>query len=59
MKIFKVAENAKCNSCLWNNKRLYLLASSKEEAEELSKGGFGLCAVCLVEMLIEHNWNVS
>jgi len=54
-RIFLVALDEKCGGCNWRVQNLYLVASSKEEAMELYKayGERGLCADCLVEMLIE------
>ena len=53
LKIFEVAEDEKCGGCNWKVHKLYLLASSEEEAKELYNEHGGLCADCLVELLIE------
>ncbi len=44
----------KCGSCLWRADKLYVQASSREEALELVKRGEGLCAECMCESLAEE-----
>jgi len=58
LKIFLVAEDEKCGCCNWEVERLFLVASSEEEAKELYKentkeGGGALCAECIVDLLME------
>lgn len=59
MRVYIVADdkgdgNLKCNGCGWRVSRLYALAKTKEEAEKLYRNGeAGLCAECLVELLME------
>jgi len=60
MKIFKVGENEKCGSCNWKVWNTYLLAENEEEAKKIYKdcGNRGLCADCLVELLIEEGYEI-
>ena len=54
-KIFHVAENEKCGGCNWLVRNLYLIARNEEEAVELYKENErGLCADCLVELIMEQ-----
>jgi len=60
LKIFQVAEEEKCGGCNWRVSKLYLLADSQEEADQLYReyGDKGLCGECLAEMISEANWEV-
>jgi len=59
MKIFLVAQDEKCGGCNWRVNNLYLIAETQEEAEELYReNNRGLCADCLVEMVIEAGWRI-
>ena len=57
-KIYEVARNEKCGGCLWNASKLYVIASSEEEAKELYKAFGGLCAECLIEMIINEQMEI-
>jgi len=60
MKIFKVGEDEKCGCCNWRVANVYLIAETREEAEKLYKeNNRGLCADCLVELIIEYGWEVT
>jgi len=59
MKIFRVGEDEKCGCCNWRVPNVYLIAETREEAEELYKeNDRGLCADCLVELIIEYDWEI-
>lgn len=45
-------DEIRCSGCNWNAAAIYVLASSRAEAERLLvEGRAGLCAQCYVEML--------
>jgi hypothetical protein len=59
-KIFKVAEDEKCGHCNWKSQNIYLLADSEGQAmKEYHKNERGLCADCLVEMIVGDDCHVS
>ncbi len=62
MKLFTVnkEENgARCNGCNWKVSRLYALASSQKEADELYKNGeAGLCGDCIADLLVEGKYDI-
>lgn len=53
-------DSVKCGCCNWRMSKLFVLATSKEEAMELVKSGSaGLCGDCFSEMLSELGIEVS
>ena len=59
-KIFKVAEDEKCGHCNWKSQNIYLLADSEGQAmKDYHKQDRGLCADCLVEMMMGENRGVT
>lgn len=45
-------DEIRCSGCNWNAAAIYVLASSRTEAEQLlAEGRAGLCAQCYAEML--------
>jgi len=62
MRIFAIAEDngeLKCPSCLWRVSRLYVIAKDEKEARRLyEEEGAGLCADCLVDMMVEEKYEI-
>jgi len=53
--LFTVSEAAKCGGCLRSDRPVYCVAESETKATRLhAEGKSGLCADCLVEMLIDR-----
>jgi len=49
-----------CGGCNWDECELYVVAKSEEEAKRLYREGeAGLCAHCIVSLLIEHNAEIT
>jgi hypothetical protein len=46
-------EEYKCPGCNWSVETIYVYAPSYEEALELIKEGYGLCAECMAETVVE------
>jgi len=60
MKIFQVGKEEKCGCCNWKVSKTYLLANSQEEADSFYREmDRGLCADCLVEMMMEEEYEVQ
>lgn len=58
-KIFRVGQDEKCGGCNWRVSNVYLIADSEEQARELYKeNNRGLCADCMVELIMEDNREV-
>ena len=52
--MFKSNDGFKCGSCLWRVNRVFVLASSEEEARKLlHEGNAGLCAECMMDLILE------
>ena len=59
MKIYKFEGDFKCYGCGWHVEKLYVLADSYEEAKYLfEKESISLCAYCLVDLLIEGDYEI-
>jgi hypothetical protein len=63
-KLFTVeTDGGKCGCCNWGVTRLYLLADSQEDADELYEfyredDGSGLCGDCMADMLVEGGYEI-
>ncbi|HDN18066.1 MAG TPA: hypothetical protein ENF41_03295 [Candidatus Bathyarchaeota archaeon] len=61
MRIFAIADNdgrLRCPSCLWRVSRLFVIAKDEKEAKEMFNKGNGLCADCLVDMMVEEKYEI-
>lgn len=64
MEPFIVNEDVKCGCCNWRVSRVFLLADSQQEAQDLlgkvrKKGGEALCAECIVDYMMEEGLHVE
>jgi len=59
VKVFKIEldEKVKCGDCLWTTNTLFVLASSKKEAEKLAEE-CGLCGFCFAGFLAEEGYKI-
>jgi hypothetical protein len=58
--IYPVAEDDKCGHCNYRVDTVFLLANSEEEAAKYYKvHDRGLCADCMVRMLMEDNSEIK
>ena len=48
----------KCPSCNWETTRVFVLADSFEEAEELIARGTWLCGECMSDLLSESDYEI-
>jgi len=52
-------EEVKCGGCLWRVSRLYVIAKTQKEAEELyEQGEAGLCGDCISDLLVETGYKI-
>lgn len=60
MKIFVVGEQEKCGGCSRHADKLYFMAESQEQANDMydQAGGRGLCAVCLISLLQDEGYEI-
>jgi hypothetical protein len=52
-------EEYKCPGCNWSAETVYVYAPSYEDAIELVKEGYGLCAGCMAEAVVEAEERLS
>jgi hypothetical protein len=53
-------EEPKCGGCNWRVGRLYALAETQEEAQELyGNGDAGLCGDCMCDLIVEGGRTVE
>jgi hypothetical protein len=52
-------EEYKCPGCNWSVETIYVYAPSYEDAIELVKEGYGLCAECMAEAVVEAEERLS
>lgn len=59
MRIFVVGEDEKCGGCNWEADRVFLMAETEKQAQKLYKeNDSGLCAECLVELMMEREYEI-
>lgn len=59
MKIFAFDEERKCPECNWETSRIYILATTEEEANKLLKEDEFMCGNCLADLLVENETIIS
>jgi hypothetical protein len=52
-------EKVQCGCCLWRVAKVFVLASSRDEALELARQGIYLCGECAAEMIAEEGYEVA
>ncbi len=51
-------DGIKCYGCGWETSKVFVLADSPEEAEELFEDEEYLCGECLADLLSEGNYEI-
>ena len=62
LKLFDVSgdEDERCGGCNWRVSKLYALATSQEEANELKESGeAGLCGDCMSELFVDTGYIIN
>ena len=60
MKLYVVELDGRCGGCNWDNRNLFVLADTEEQATILyEQGQGGLCTACLVGLLYETDAEIT